>query len=241
MTKVDAVMGAATGATVSNAPPIYLDNQATTPTDPRVLEAMLPYFTVKFGNPHSSHAFGREAAAAVETARGQVASLIGADPREIVFTSGATESNNVAIKGAARFARAHVRTGATPRNRVVALATEHKCVLESARALEREGFGVDILPVRPDGLVDLDRLADALAARVAERLADQPPADALLDAKAAGALLGVPASWLLREARADRVPHVRLGHYVRFDRDELIAWRKAQTRGPKPLRRREAA
>ena len=149
-----------------NAPPIYLDYQATTPTDPRVLEAMLPYFTTKFGNPHSTHAFGREAEDADETARGQVAALIGADPREIVFTSGATESNNIAIKGAARFARAHARGGA-PRDRVVTLATEHKCVLESARALEREGFELVVLPVRPDGLADLDRLGAALDERTA--------------------------------------------------------------------------
>lgn len=136
--------------------PIYLDYQATTPVDPRVLEAMLPYFTEKFGNPHSSsHAFGREALEAVEHARAQVAQLIGADPREIVFTSGATESNNLAIKGAARFLRER-------RNRVVTLATEHKCVLESARRLEREGFELVVLPVRRDGLVDFERLNEAI-------------------------------------------------------------------------------
>jgi cysteine desulfurase len=150
----------------ANAPPIYLDYQATTPTDPRVLETMLPYFTVKFGNPHSTHAFGREAEAAVEAAREEVAALIGAEAREIVFTSGATESNNVAVKGAARFVRAHARGGA-PRDRVVTFATEHKCVLESARALEREGFELAVLPVRPDGLIDLDRLDAALDERTA--------------------------------------------------------------------------
>ena len=144
-----------------NAAPVYLDYHATTPVDPRVLEAMLPWFTEKFGNPGSvTHAYGREAAAAVERARGQVASLIGADPREIVFTSGATESNNLAIKGAARFHREE-------RDSVVALATEHKCVLESVRALEREGFRVAILPVQADGLVDLARLAAALDERTA--------------------------------------------------------------------------
>jgi cysteine desulfurase len=144
-----------------NAAPVYLDYHATTPVDPRVLEAMLPWFTEKFGNPGSvTHAYGREAAAAVERARAQVASLIGADPREIVFTSGATESNNLAIKGAARFHREE-------RDGVVALATEHKCVLESVRALEREGFRVTILPVQSDGLVDLARLEAALDERTA--------------------------------------------------------------------------
>jgi hypothetical protein len=88
---------------------------------------------------------------------------------------------------------------------------------------------------------DLDRLADLLASRLADRLAEQSPPDALLDAKAAGLLLNVPASWLLQEARAERVPHVRLGRYVRFDRDELAAWRESQARGPKPLRRRDGA
>ena len=141
--------------------PVYLDYQATTPVDSRVLDAMLPYFREKFGNPHStSHALGREAAEAVEHGRSQVAALIGADPREIVFTSGATESNHLAIKGAARFLREHC-------NRVVTLATEHKCVLESARRLEREGFEVAVLPVKPDGLVDLDALAEAIDERTA--------------------------------------------------------------------------
>jgi len=144
-----------------NARPIYLDYQATTPVDPRVLEAMLPWFTEKFGNPGSvTHAYGREAEAAVESARGQVAALIGAEPREIVFTSGATESNNLALKGAARFHR-------EDRDRVVTLATEHKCVLESAHALEREGFRVTILPVPLDGLVDLAALEAALDERTA--------------------------------------------------------------------------
>lgn len=136
--------------------PIYLDYQATTPTDPRVLAAMLPWFTEKFGNPHStSHAMGREAAETVETARRQVARLIGADEREIVFTSGATESNNLAIKGAVRFLRGQ-------RNRVVTAVTEHKCVLESVKRLGEEGVDVSLLPVRSDGLVDLERLAAAI-------------------------------------------------------------------------------
>ena len=145
----------------ANKLPIYLDNQSSTRLDPRVLEAMLPYFTEEFGNPHStSHEYGRVAAEAVEQARSEVAALIGADPREIVFTSGATEANNLAIKGAARFAKVHGRNPA--RNRIVTLATEHKCVLESCAQLEREGFQVSYLPVEPDGLVDLDRFAAAL-------------------------------------------------------------------------------
>ncbi len=140
--------------------PIYLDNQATTPCDPRVLAAMLPWFTERFGNPHSAeHAMGREAEDAVEAARGQIAALIGAEPREIVLTSGATESNNIAIKGAARHALAH----GDPRRRVVTLATEHKCVLEAVRDLEAEGFEPVVLPVRADGHVAREALAGALA------------------------------------------------------------------------------
>ncbi len=127
---------------------IYLDYQATTPCDPRVVQAMLPWFGQDFANPHSlEHAPGRRAADAVEQARAQVAALIGAEPREIVFTSGATEANNLALKGLARFA------GATERPGIVTLATEHKCVLESVRDLASEGFSPRILPVRPDGTV----------------------------------------------------------------------------------------
>ena len=140
---------------------IYLDYQATTPTDPRVVDAMMPYLVQRFGNPHStSHAFGQEAADAVEQARGQVAAVIGAEAREIVFTSGATESNNLAIKGAARFLKPR-------RNRLVTVATEHKCVLESCRALVSEGFELTVLPVGRDGLIDLDRLAAAVDERTA--------------------------------------------------------------------------
>jgi cysteine desulfurase len=144
-----------------NAAPIYLDNQATTRLDPRVLEAMLPYFTEHYGNPHSeSHSYGRIAARAVEQARQQVAALIGAEAREIIFTSGATEANNLALKGAAHFARAHPQ--GAPREHVVTLVTEHKCVLESCRQLEREGFRVTYLPVAADGLVSLAALEAAL-------------------------------------------------------------------------------
>jgi len=132
--------------------PIYLDYQATTPMDPRVLEKMMPFFTGKFGNPHSrSHAFGWEAEEAVEHARGQVAHLIGADEKEIVFTSGATESNNLAIKGVARFYKDR-------RNHIVTVVTEHKCVLDTCRHLQQEGFEVTYLPVDAQGLIDLDEL-----------------------------------------------------------------------------------
>lgn len=142
---------------------IYLDHHATTPTDPRVVDAMLPYFTERFGNPHSSdHAFGWEAADAVEEARAQIARLIGGKAKDLIFTSGATEANNLAIKGAARARRKS--EGAL---RVVTAATEHACVLESARALEREGFELVILPVDGDGLVDLDALAGAVDGRTA--------------------------------------------------------------------------
>jgi cysteine desulfurase len=141
--------------------PVYLDYQATTPTDPRVVAAMLPYFTEKFGNPHSFlHAHGREAEAAVEAARVQVARLIGADSKEIVFTSGATESNNLALKGVLRFL-------AGRRNHLVTCLTEHKCVLETAQHLSRDGFEVTFLPVRRNGIVDLDMLAAALGDRTA--------------------------------------------------------------------------
>ena len=140
--------------------PIYLDNQATTQCDPRVLAVMLPWFTERFGNPHSvEHAMGQEAEAAVEQAREQVAALIGAEAREIVFTSGATESNNIAIKGAAR----HARQMGDPRRRVITVSTEHKCVLESVADLAEEGFEPVFLPVRRDGLLDPEVLRAALA------------------------------------------------------------------------------
>ncbi len=150
---------------VANALPIYLDNQSSTRLDPRVLEAMLPYFTEQFCNPHSTtHTYGRIAAEAIERARSEIAALIHADPRELVFTSGATESNNLAIKGAAHFARAHPQ-GGPPRDRIVTLETEHKCVLESCKQLEREGFAVTYLPVEPSGLLSLAALAAALSER----------------------------------------------------------------------------
>jgi cysteine desulfurase len=140
---------------------VYLDHQATTPCDPRVLAAMLPWFTDSFANPHSvEHEMGRAAAAAVEQARAQVAALIGAEPREIVFTSGATEANNLAIKGAARHALAY---GDPARRRIITTAAEHDCVLEATRSLAAEGFDPIILPVGPDGLLNPDHLREALA------------------------------------------------------------------------------
>ena len=136
--------------------PIYMDYQATTPMDPRVLDAMLPWFVEKFGNPASrSHPFGWEASKAVEKARVQVAHLIGADPREIVFTSGATESDNVAIQGVARFYQDKGK-------HIITLVTEHKAVLDTCRYLEIEGFQVTYLPVQSTGLVDLDVLEKSI-------------------------------------------------------------------------------
>lgn len=137
--------------------PIYLDYQATTPTDPRVVEAMLPYFTERFGNPHSrNHRYGWDAEEGVEKAREQIAQIIGANEKEIIFTSGATESNNLAIKGVARFYKDKKR-------HIVTCVTEHKCVLDSCRHLELEGFRVTYLPVQQNGLIDLDRLRESIA------------------------------------------------------------------------------
>ncbi|QEX16193.1 cysteine desulfurase IscS [Hypericibacter terrae] len=147
----------------SNAPkmPIYLDYQATTPCDPRVVEAMLPYFTEKFGNPHSrNHQYGWEAEEGVEKARAQVAAIIGADEREVIFTSGATESNNLAIKGVMRFHK-------DKRNHMITTLTEHKCVLDSARHMEMEGVEVTYLPVQQNGLVDLEKLKAAITPKTA--------------------------------------------------------------------------
>ncbi|HSB20088.1 MAG TPA: IscS subfamily cysteine desulfurase [Anaeromyxobacteraceae bacterium] len=136
--------------------PVYMDCNATTPVDPRVLEAMLPFFTVDFGNAASrSHSFGWRAEEAVEAARAEVARLIGATAREIVFTSGATESDNLAIKGAARFHQSRGR-------HLVTCRTEHKAVLDSMHALERQGFEVTFLPVGSDGRIDPGEVAKAI-------------------------------------------------------------------------------
>lgn len=135
---------------------IYLDNQATTPTDPRVRDALLPFLeTGCVGNPHSEHVVGRRAAAAVEEAREKVAALIGAQPHEIVFTSGATEANNLALQG---LARSPHRRG----NHIITCATEHKCVLETVGYLARSSFHADVLPVDSDGFVDTAALAAAI-------------------------------------------------------------------------------
>lgn len=140
---------------------VYLDYHATTPVDPRVLEVMLPFFTQEFGNPASaSHAFGWKAQEAVETARRQVAALIGASAREIVFTSGATESNNWAIKGVAAAA-------AASRRHVVCSAIEHKSVLEACKSLESSGWSLTIVPVDRDGRVDLAALAGVVTEQTA--------------------------------------------------------------------------
>ena len=136
--------------------PIYLDNHATTPMDPRVLQAMLPYFTEYFGNAASrNHEFGWVAEQAVDKARKQIADLIGASAREIIFTSGATESDNLAIKGVAEM---YAEKG----NHIITAATEHKAVLDTCKKLEKNGYRVTYLPVKGDGLVDLDMLREAI-------------------------------------------------------------------------------
>lgn len=135
---------------------IYMDYQATTPCDNRVVEAMLPHLTAYFGNPHSrTHVYGWEAEQACEEARTQVASILGSQAKEVIFTSGATESNNLAIKGVARFYKEQ-------KNHIITCQTEHKCVLESCRHLEQEGFKVTYLPVQENGLIRLQDLQDAI-------------------------------------------------------------------------------
>ncbi len=134
---------------------IYLDYQATTPCDPRVLEKMIPYLCEKYGNPHSrNHAFGWDAESAVESARQQVAKIINAESKEIIFTSGATESNNLALKGAAEFY-------GDKKKHIITCVTEHKCVLDTCRHLEQKGFSVTYLPVHKNGLIDLETLKEA--------------------------------------------------------------------------------
>jgi len=136
--------------------PLYLDAQSTTALDPRVLDSMLPFLTSYYGNPHSrTHQYGWESEAAMETARAQVAQLIGADSKEIVFTSGATESNNISVKGVGRFY-------AGKKKHIITTQTEHKCVLDSCRQMEAEGVQVTYLPVQENGLVDLELLESSI-------------------------------------------------------------------------------
>ncbi|KAF1847759.1 cysteine desulfurase [Cucurbitaria berberidis CBS 394.84] len=138
--------------------PIYLDMQATTPMDPRVVDVMMPFMTGLYGNPHSrTHAYGWETDKGIEDARAHIADLIGADPKEIIFTSGATESNNMSIKGVARF---FGRSG--KKKHIITCQTEHKCVLDSCRHLQDEGFSVTYLPVQTNGLIDMAQLEAAI-------------------------------------------------------------------------------
>ncbi len=151
---------AAASIDVANYPgvhlPLYMDNHATTQMDPRVLEAMMPYFTGKFGNAASrNHAFGWEAEQAVEQAREQIAKLIGATSKEIIFTSGATESNNLAIKGIAEMYRERG-------NHIITQVSEHKAILDPCKRLEKNGFRVTYLPVKADGLIDIEDLKRAM-------------------------------------------------------------------------------
>jgi cysteine desulfurase len=136
--------------------PLYLDFQSTTPTDPRVVDAMMPYLMERYGNPHSkTHSYGWETEKAIETARDEVAALIGASGKEIIFTSGATESNNMAIKGIANFYKSR-------RKHIITTQTEHKCVLDSCRHMEEEGFDVTYLPVLNNGLIDMEQFKAAI-------------------------------------------------------------------------------
>ncbi|MGH7892507.1 MAG: cysteine desulfurase family protein, partial [Thermodesulfobacteriota bacterium] len=136
---------------------IYLDYNATTPVDPRVLDAMMPYFKDGFGNPSSIHSFGMKGKGALDRAREQVAALINASPREIVFTSGGSESNNYAVKGVA------LADAGKKRNHLVTTKVEHESVLEAFRSLERSGFRVAYLGVDASGIIDLDELRDSIS------------------------------------------------------------------------------
>jgi len=157
--------------------PIYMDNHATTPMDPRVLEEMLPYFVEKFGNAASrNHSFGWAAEEAVETARERIAKLIGATPKEIIFTSGATESDNLAIKGAVEMYREEG-------DHIITAVTEHKAVLDTCKHLEKDGFRVTYLPVQKDGLIDLDDLKRVLDGKTIETVDGKTVDERTIDSK----------------------------------------------------------
>jgi cysteine desulfurase len=148
---------------VSPVLPIYFDHAATTPTDPRVVEAMLPYFTKIYGNPGSrNHSFGWEAEEGVDHARDQVATLIGADPKEVIFTSGSTEANNIAIRGAALMYEKNATGSGKPRGHIITSAIEHKAVLDPCKRLEKEGFEVTFLEPPADGIFTADMIKNAL-------------------------------------------------------------------------------
>ncbi|KAL1931337.1 hypothetical protein VTP01DRAFT_9479 [Rhizomucor pusillus] len=154
--RLEESLGMQNASAVAAGRPIYLDMQATSPLDPRVLDAMMPYMTDIYGNPHSrTHQYGWETEKAVENARAQVAKLVGADPKEVIFTSGATESNNISIKGVARFYK-------NKKKHIITTQTEHKCVLDSCRVLQDEGFEVTYLPVQSNGIIDLKQLEEAI-------------------------------------------------------------------------------
>lgn len=165
--------------------PIYLDYQSTTPVDPRVIEVMTQALKEDFGNPHSrSHSFGWKAEELVEIARKQIADLIGADPKEISFTSGATESNNIAIKGVANFYKT------SGKNHIITITTEHKCIINSCRDLEQQGCEVTFLPVEQNGLIDLKKLEAAITDKtcLVSVMAVNNEIGVIQDLKAIGAL-----------------------------------------------------
>ncbi|MSO34848.1 MAG: aminotransferase class V-fold PLP-dependent enzyme [Acidobacteria bacterium] len=183
---------------------IYLDHHATTPVDARVLEAMLPYFTERFGNAASKqHAFGWAANDAVERARKQVAALIGAGSKDVVFTSGATEANNLAIKGAAEARRGpSTALGTGERDHLVTVVTEHQAVLDPMRRLERDGWRLTVLPVASSGLVDLAELERAITARTAlvSVMAANNEIGVLQPIKEAAALAHAQGAWFHTDA-----------------------------------------
>lgn len=190
--------------------PVYLDYAATTPVDQRVAAKMIPYLSERFGNPASrSHAYGWAAEEAVELAREQVALLIGADPREIVWTSGATESNNLAIKGAATFYK-------TKGRHLIALATEHKAVLDTMREMEREGWEVTVLPVMDNGLVDIELFKASIPA------CPQCGATALDKCVSAPQAPGKSAG-IIKRARARAAAEGHMSNYSQGERGKLLS------------------